>query len=81
MACCNACAQKELITNTKEWIQKAIKHPGSFKAYAKAHDGLDADGNVKRDWAEKVANDESLDPKVRKRASLFLTLMKMHSKG
>ncbi len=83
MSCCTSCdsgkpCESELKLNAEKWIASAIKHPGSFKAYAKANGGLDADGKVKEEWAKALINKKGVSETVKKRARLFLTLKKMH---
>lgn len=52
------------------WIQKAIKHKGSFRKYC--------GGKVTRACIDK--GKKSKDPKIRKRAQLAETLAKMRRK-
>src|SRR5687767_5330742 len=65
-------------TNAKDWMQKAVKHPGAFIAYAKANGGIGADGKINPEWASKIASDQSLSSHVRRMASLYLKFMKAH---
>ena len=54
----------------KNWIEKAIKHPGSETAAAQRH------GVSTHQEAEKESG--SASPSIRKRGTLALTLAKMH---
>lgn len=81
MSCCGSCddgipCDSTLISNAKNWMKKAVKNPGAFHDYASKHDGLDADGKIKEEWAKKLIGDESIDGHVRRMASLYLTFMK-----
>jgi hypothetical protein len=58
----------------KKWIQKAIKHPGTLTATAKAAGAISKSGTIKRDWLEKQAKGSGV---TAKRARLALTLRKM----
>lgn len=82
MSCCTACDEGKtcdnLVANAKKWIQKAIKHPGSFKAYAKGHGGLNSDGSINPTWAKSLLSKPDVSETIKKRARLFFTLKKMH---
>ena len=56
----------------KNWIEKAIKHPGSETAAAERH------GVSTHQEAEKESG--SASPSIRKRGTLALTLQRMHGK-
>jgi len=72
---CGKC-QNLQANKDKKWMQKAVKHPGAFTAYAKANGGIGADGKINLAWARKVANDKTKSSHVRRMANLYLTFMK-----
>lgn len=45
----------------KNWIGKAIKHPGALRAKAKAAGKLGADGKISKSWLQEKAkgNDQT----------------------
>lgn len=61
----------------KNWIQKAIKHPGSLRALAKREGALTKQGTIKREWLLKKAKGSGT---VARRARLALTLRKLRKK-
>lgn len=73
-------ASQEMSGNKKgkKWMQKAVKRPGSFTAYAKKHGGLDADGKIKVEWAKSLIGDKAIDARIRQKANLFLTFVGAH---
>ena len=82
MACCAACDAgktcESLIVNAQKWIQKAIKHPGSFKAYAKENGGLKEDGSIDSSWAKELLTKEGVSDTIKRKARLYFTLKKMN---
>jgi len=56
----------------RKWIQKAIKHPGSFRAYAAKHGGLTKDGRINKEWARQVAKRDDV---WGRRARFFLHVL------
>ena len=83
MACCESCStgspcETTVTANKKNWIKGAIKHPGSFRAYAKAHGGMGDDGKVNKEWAHSLIASDKTDESIKRKAQLFLTLTKMH---
>ncbi len=63
------------VQEAKNWIQKAIKHPGALRSTAsKAHE-LNPDGSIKDNWLNKEAKGTG---KTAERARLAKTLKKMH---
>lgn len=57
------------------WIQSAIKHPGTLREMA-AHEGaMTKGGTIRKEWLFRAAKRKG---KVGQRARLALTLGKMH---
>jgi hypothetical protein len=59
----------------KEWIQKAIKHPGAFTAKAEK-----AGTSVREYAAQVTANPDRYDEKTVKQARLAKTLSKLRKR-
>jgi len=70
------------MAKSKDWIKGAIKRPGALKAKAKAAGKLDKDGDIKKSWIDKMAEDKggNVSPRTQKQAQLAKTLGKMRSK-
>ena len=62
---------------SKDFIQKAIKHPGALHAKAKRAGALKKDGDIKVSWIREKAKEEN---KTGEEARLALTLMKLRKK-
>ncbi len=63
------------------WIQQAVKRPGSLRAYIKrvfGSRGFTSDGTIKVEVLRKLAKSGS--PRIRRKASLALTLRKLAKK-
>jgi hypothetical protein len=60
--------------SNKNFIQKAIKKPGSLRATAKRAGAMKADGTIKKSWLREKAKGKG---KTAQRARLAITLGKM----
>lgn len=56
----------------ENWIEKAIKKPGSLTAFAKKQGGITKSGTIKRDFLEKEIKTGT--PLIKKKANLAKTL-------
>ncbi len=65
--------------NSGNWIQNAIKKPGSFTAMAKKAGGIGKSGKIKESFIKKA--EKSKNPTTRKRAQLAETLRKINKRG
>lgn len=63
----------------KDWISKAIKHPGALRKTAAAHGGINKQGNISEKFLEQAAAGK-YGSKTEKRADLAKTLKGFHKK-
>ena len=66
-------------SSSKNWIQDAIKKPGSLTKTAKAHGGETKKGTIKKSFLKKAESGE-FGKKTEKRANLAETLGQLRKK-
>ena len=64
---------------SKNWISKAISHPGALRKTAAEHGGLDKEGHIKQSFL-KTAESGKYGETTARRARLAETLEGMHKK-
>ena len=71
------------ITNrrSRNWIQGAIREPGSLRRYARGKRGaFTKKGTLSTKWLKKIINDPYVDKRTKKRARLALKLKQIKRK-
>ncbi len=66
----------------KGWIEDAIKRPGDLTKKAKKAGEISKDGDIKKSWIDKVAQNkgDKYSARTEKQAELAKTLSNMRSK-
>lgn len=62
-----------------DWIKDAVKRPGALRAKAKAAGELNKEGNIRKGWIDRVAENkgDKYSAKTEKQAELAKTFAKM----
>lgn len=63
----------------KDWIQGAIKRPGVLKSKAKAAGEINKEGNIRKGWIDRVAENkgDKYSERTERQGELAKTLGKM----
>ncbi|MGC9046969.1 MAG: hypothetical protein ACP5IC_02555 [Minisyncoccia bacterium] len=66
-----------MVKKNKKWIQKAIRHPGSLRRWAKEHGFITTNGRIDLKKAEAYARKLGLTHRIRQ-INLVKNLKKFH---